>query len=99
MVVLGSAARALRTPARLQAALLALVALGTIAALSAAGTLRPSGSGVLAHLREPIAAQAAGTPLGLAAGTVLLALALVTLWGAGVRGWFSPLRHGAQSAA
>jgi len=99
MVVLVSAARALRTPARLQAALLALVALGTIAALSAAGTLRPSGSGVLAHLREPIAAQAAGTPLGLAAGTVLLALALVTLWGAGVRGWFSPLRHGAQSAA
>jgi hypothetical protein len=29
---------------------------------------------------------------------VLVAIALATLWAAGVRGWFAPLRHGPRAA-
>jgi zinc transporter ZupT len=52
----------------------------------------------LSIVRAPIAAQAAASPLGAAAAGVLIAIALATLWTAGVRGWFSPLRHGPRAA-
>ena len=35
------------------------------------------------------------SPLGAASAAGLLALIFATLWKAGVRGWFAPLRHGA----
>jgi hypothetical protein len=47
--------------------------------------------------RTPVAEQIASTPLGAGAALVLVALALATLWSAGVRGWFAPLRHGPRA--
>ena len=58
----------------------------------------PVARAVLAGLRDPVSAQAASSPLGAASAAVLIALALATLWTAGVRGWFAPLRHGPRTA-
>ena len=44
--------------------------------------------------RAAFGEQLAASPLGAASALVLVALALATLWSAGVRGWFAPLRHG-----
>jgi hypothetical protein len=52
----------------------------------------------LGAARDPIGAQAARSPLGAASAVVLVAIALGTLWTAGVRGWFAPLRHGPRTA-
>ena len=46
----------------------------------------------------PLSDQAASAPLGVTSAVVLLALAFATLWSAGVRGWFAPLRHGPRAA-
>ena len=51
-----------------------------------------------AAVRDPIGAQAARSPIGAASAVVLVAIALGTLWTAGVRGWFAPLRHGPRTA-
>jgi hypothetical protein len=45
-------------------------------------------------LHDSLPAQARGSPLGAASAAVLIVLALRTLWTAGARGWFAPLRHG-----
>ncbi|HTO98353.1 MAG TPA: hypothetical protein VMK66_14990 [Myxococcales bacterium] len=54
-------------------------------------------SHALQNLREGAGEQAASSPLGAAAAVVLVGLALATLWSEGVRGWFSPLRHGPRT--
>lgn len=48
----------------------------------------------LLHARDSLPGQVHAAPLGAVAAAVLIALALGTLWSAGVRGWFAPLRHG-----
>ncbi|MCA1827480.1 MAG: hypothetical protein LC689_11165 [Myxococcales bacterium] len=52
----------------------------------------------LAGVRHPIPLQASASPLGAASAAVVIAIALATLWTAGVRGWFAPLRHGPRTA-
>ena len=48
-------------------------------------------------LRDSLGMQAASSPFGVAAGLILLGLAIATLWSQGVRGWFAPLRHGPRA--
>jgi hypothetical protein len=52
----------------------------------------------LSRAGEPVAMQIASAPFGAASAAVLIAVALGTLWRAGVRGWFAPLRHGVQES-
>lgn len=81
----------------LRLALFAALALGAAPRLS--GLLTASASEVeraFAVVRGPLHAQLAASPVGVASSAVLVALALATLWAAGVRGWFAPLRHGAM---
>ena len=84
---------------RLGWAALAWFVVGTLAwrtgALASAGALASS---ALDGVRNPIAAQAAASPIGSASALALIAIALETLWTAGVRGWFAPLRHGPRAA-
>ena len=82
----------------LRLSLFAALALG--AAPLSSGLLlaaHPSADRAFALVRGPVFAQLAASPLGGASAAVLVALALATLWQAGVRGWFSPLRHGAAA--
>lgn len=79
-------------------AVAALAAGGLISASGIAARAVPAASHALGSLRDPVAAQAAGSPLGAASAAVLIAIALATLWTAGVRGWFAPLRHGPKTA-
>ena len=51
----------------------------------------------LRGLRDTFVEQVASSPLSAAAALILVALALATLWSEGVRGWFSPLRHGPRA--
>jgi zinc transporter ZupT len=48
-------------------------------------------------VRDPLAVQAASSPIGVAAALILAGLAVATLWSQGVRGWFAPLRHGPRT--
>jgi len=48
-------------------------------------------------VHEALAQQVAGAPVGAVSALVLVALALGTLWSAGARGWFAPLRHGPRA--
>jgi hypothetical protein len=48
---------------------------------------------VLAHARDPVAAQLASAPLATACAAFLAAIALVLALRSGVRGWFAPFRH------
>lgn len=83
------------------ALLLAAASFALAAVLSAVGAFASTPAGVrqvLAAVHQPLAAQAAASPLGLASAVVLLAVALANLWSEGVRGWFAPLRHGPQTA-
>jgi hypothetical protein len=80
---------------------IAVAAAGAGAALSASGVLAGAPAAAeqaLALVREPIRDQAAAGPLGAASAVVLVAIALATLWSAGARGWFAPLRHGPREA-
>jgi len=52
----------------------------------------------LSGVRGALAGQVSASPLAAAAAFVLVALALATLWSAGARGWFAPLRHGPSTA-
>ena len=82
----------------LRLSLFAALALG--AAPLSSGLLlaaHPSADRAFALVRGPVFAQLAASPLGGASAAVLVALALATLWQAGVRGWFSPLRHGSAA--
>jgi hypothetical protein len=81
--------------------LMAAASFALAAILSAAGAFASTPAAArhaLAGVRDPFAAQAAASPLGLASAAVLVAVGLATLWSAGVRGWFAPLRHGPQAA-
>lgn len=78
--------------------ILALFALGAGRLLSISGLLsraKPAADGAFASLRDSLFAQVAATPLGAASAALLIGIALTTLWSAGVRGWFAPLRHSA----
>src|SRR6266481_1407015 len=48
---------------------------------------------ILRPARASLSAQVLASPLGALSALVLVAVALVTLWSAGARGWFAPLRH------
>jgi hypothetical protein len=75
-------------------------ALGIGELLSSAGALRGARAGAAAalqHLGEPLSAQVAASPVAAAAAAILIAAALGTLWSEGVRGWFTPLRHGPRT--
>ena len=52
----------------------------------------------LQSLHAPLASQISASPVAAASAFVLVALALATLWNAGARGWFAPLRHGPRTA-
>lgn len=78
-----------------------------LAALLGAGFVFESGilkgarlasEAALAAVRNPVAGQVAESPLGAASAAVLIAIALATLWTAGARGWFAPLRHTPRAA-
>jgi hypothetical protein len=74
------------------------LALGQL--LSVTGRLagaQSSAQHVLDNVHGSIAEQAAASPLAAAAAVVLLGIALATLWSAGIRGWFAPLRHGPRA--
>ena len=78
--------------------ILALFALGAGKLLSISGLLsraKPAADGAFASLRDSLFAQVAAAPLGAASAALLIGIALTTLWSAGVRGWFAPLRHSA----
>jgi hypothetical protein len=80
-------------------ALLAAVALGSGWLLSGLLTgARPAVDRAFMAVRGPLPAQLAASPVGAASAAVLVAIALATLWAAGVRGWFAPLRHGPRAA-
>jgi len=49
---------------------------------------------VLRPARAALSAQVLASPFGAVSSLVLLGVALATLWSAGARGWFAPLRHG-----
>jgi len=49
---------------------------------------------VLRPARAALSDQILASPLGALSALVLVAVALATLWSAGARGWFAPLRHG-----
>jgi hypothetical protein len=80
--------------------LLALVVLGAAWVISISGALvhaKPAADGAFAVLRDPLPAQSAAAPLGAASAVLLIGIGLTTLWTAGVRGWFAPLRHGPKA--
>jgi hypothetical protein len=82
-------------------ALLALFTLGAAWLVSNSGALagaRPAADGAFAALRDSLPAQSAAAPLGAASAVLLIGIGLTTLWTAGVRGWFAPLRHGPKAA-
>ena len=83
------------TRGALRLALFAALALGTTRVSALLSGAHPSVDRALAAVRGPLEAQVLSSPLGAASAAVLLALILATLWKAGVRGWFAPLRHGA----
>jgi len=86
---------------RTVALLLGAAALAAAAALSFLGALSSAPAAarqVLARVRETFPAQVWSSPVGAASAVVLLALALATLWSAGARGWFTPLRHDPHEA-
>ena len=68
-------------------------------ALRLRGAGRGAGRGrqALHDVRNAFAAQVAAAPFGVVAATILVAVALATLWSEGVRGWFAPLRHGPRT--
>ena len=76
----------------------AFVAGASITASGLSARAHPAVDAAFAALRDPIAAQAAASPLGAASAAVLIAVALATVWMAGARGWFAPLRHGPRAA-
>ena len=76
-------------------AIFAALALGTTLRPGLLAGAHPSIERALDAVRGPLQAQVGASPLGAAAAALLFALGLVTLWKAGVRGWFAPLRHGA----
>ena len=49
-------------------------------------------------MRLALRAQAVASPFAAASAAVLVLAALATLWTAGARGWFAPLRHGPRAA-
>ena len=72
-------------------------ALGAAKLLSASGALagaRSAAGHALQNVRSGLGLQLLESPSAAAACLILVALALVTLWSEGVRGWFAPLRHG-----
>ncbi len=84
------------------------VALAIECAVAAAAGRLLSVSGLLAlspgvaeqafrFLQEPLPEQIFASPVAAASAFVLVALALGTLWSAGARGWFAPLRHGPRA--
>ena len=94
---LESLRRAGRRTVVLRFTLFAAIALG--ATLS--GLLTPEHPAIdraFALARHPFGAQFAGSPLSAASAVILFAIAIATVWEAGVRGWFAPLRHGAADA-
>ena len=77
------------------------VALATGRLLSVSGVLAgvpAAAEQALSGVRGALAGQLAASPLAAASSVVLVALALATLWSAGARGWFAPLRHGPNTA-
>jgi hypothetical protein len=89
--LLGAAALILQCAVALAAGRLLSVS-GVLAGAPAAAEQGLSG------VRGALAGQVAASPLEAAAAVVLVALALATLWSAGARGWFAPLRHGPGTA-
>jgi hypothetical protein len=77
--------------------LISLSALGAAWLVARSGFSLVAAGNALATVREPVAAQLASSPVGAAAAAALIALGLATLWSAGVRGWFAPLRHGPRT--
>ena len=66
-------------------------------ALSATGALASAqvvATTALRNIGESLPGQAAASPIATAAAVVVIGAALATLWSEGVRGWFTPLRHG-----
>ena len=101
----GAFLRALGTRGRLAGA--ATVAVEAALALAAARLLSLSGwlagapvaaDQLLRASRAALLPQAVASPFAAVSALVLLALALSTLWSAGARGWFAPLRHGPRVA-
>jgi len=96
MRALGSSTRGMKSGAALarSAASIALPAL--LAALGAFSSSPLAAQKALAGIDAPLAAQLAASPLAAAAAAALIGAALATLWSAGARGWFAPLRHGSE---
>jgi hypothetical protein len=97
MLAIGPATRAFAAaepPRRAGALVFACVALAVGWLLSRSGVIAGA---ALAPARSPVAEQLAASPFAAISAAILLALALVTLWNAGVRGWFAPLRHDRRS--
>jgi len=95
--ILGNRGRAL---AALALGIEMAVALGAARVVSQTGLLASAplvAKHVLGGVRDSFRAQLASAPVGAAAALVLVVLALATLWSEGVRGWFSPLRHGPRT--
>jgi hypothetical protein len=71
---------------------------GRLLSLSGALASAPAAADqAMAGVRDALGVQAASSPFGAAAGLILIALAIATLWSQGVRGWFAPLRHGPRA--
>ncbi len=69
-----------------------LAASGALASAQAAATA------ALRNIGESLPDQVTSSPLATAAAVVVIGAALATLWSEGVRGWFTPLRHGPRAA-
>jgi len=97
MLAIGPATRAFAAaepPRRAAAFVFASVAVAAGWLLSRSGLLTGH---ALAPERSSVAVQLAASPFAAISAAILLALALVTLWNAGARGWFAPLRHDRRS--
>jgi hypothetical protein len=97
MLAIGPGTRAFAAaepPRRAGAFVFACVAVAAGWLLSRSGFLAGR---ALAPERSSVAEQLAASPFAAISAAILLALALATLWNAGVRGWFAPLRHDRRS--
>ena len=73
-------------------------AAGRLLSVSGLLALSPAVAGqAFQSLQVPLRQQISASPVAAASACVLIALALGTLWSAGARGWFAPLRHGPRT--
>jgi hypothetical protein len=75
----------------------ALAAGKVLAASGALASAQAAATAALRNIGESLPDQVASSPLATAAAVVVIGAALATLWSEGVRGWFTPLRHGPRA--